>query len=227
MLTWADRILYYVSAGDFLSAINLARDYYTGRAKGNRNGLPEDKEAMRSILGEKIRELMVASARYAFSDDRMTDGTHVTADNRGVDRTSLFEDLVSTCCEASLALDDFEFLLDDLYQFYEDSGIVKIYLRQIEPYVLDGRISFIPPRITQRLIAMHDEAGDQEAAERLIWHIDPDCLDINQALTLCQKYRLYDALVYVYNTALKDYITPLVELLLLVREEYHCRRKRR
>ena len=212
--------------GDFLSAINLARDYYSGQAKGNKNGLPEDIEALHALVGGKISDLMVASARYAFSEDRFTDGTHITEDNRGVDRTSLFEDLVATCARACIALDEFDFLFEELFQHYDDAGISRIYLRQLEPFVLDGSIHFIPPRITQRLVAMHDEDGKYEAAEKIIWHIDPDCLDINQALGLCQKYQLYDALVYIYNTALQDYITPVVELINLVRKVQQRQRER-
>ena len=139
LLSWADRILSYVQDGDFLSAINLARDYYLGQAKGNKNGLPEDVDALHAMVGEKMQDLMVASARYAFSEDRLTDSTHVTADNRGVDRTSLFEDLVSTCARACIALDEFDFLFEDLFQYYDDSGISKIYLRQLEPFILDSR----------------------------------------------------------------------------------------
>lgn len=101
--------------GDFLSAIELARSYYVGDAPGNRNGLPDDPQQRRAIIGEKMHDLMVASARYAFSEDRMTDSTHVTPDGRGVDRTSLFEGLVTTCARACIALDDYEFLFEDLF----------------------------------------------------------------------------------------------------------------
>ncbi|KAL5523736.1 hypothetical protein ACEPAG_7909 [Sanghuangporus baumii] len=226
LLSWADRILSYVQNGDFLSAISLARDYYLGQAKGNKSGLPENVDEMRAMVGEKMSDLMVASARYAFSKDRLTDSTHVTSDNRGVDRTSLFEDLVSTCARACIALDNFDFLFEDLFQYFDDAGISKIYLRRLEPFILQGIIHFVPPQITQRLVAMHDENGDYESAERLIWHIDPDCLDINQALTLCQKYQLYDALIYIYNSALQDYVTPIVELIHMVRKVQRVRKER-
>ena len=226
LLSWADRILSYVQNGDFLSAISLARDYYLGQAKGNKTGLPENVDEMQAMVGEKMGELMVASARYAFSKDRLTDSTHVTANNRGVDRTSLFEDLVTTSARACIALDDFDFLFEDLFQYYDEAGISKMYLRRLEPFILQGTIHFIPPQITQRLVAMHDENGDHESAERLIWHIDPDCLDINQVLTLCQKYQLYDALIYIHNSALQDYVTPVVELIHMVRRVQQVRRER-
>lgn len=226
MLTWADRILAFVVEGDFLSAIQLTRLYYIGEAEGNRNGLPEDPKALKETVGTKMRELMAASAGYAFSEDRLTDSTHVTLDNRGVDRTSMFENLVSTCVRACLALDDLEFVFEDLFQHYDDSGISRIYLTQLEPFILDGSISKVPPRITQRIIAMHAEDGHPSLVEQVIWHIDPLCLDINQAINLCQIHHLYDALIYVYTRALQDYVSPIVILIGLIRKVQRFRRDR-
>ncbi|CCL98684.1 uncharacterized protein FIBRA_00686 [Fibroporia radiculosa] len=227
LLTWADRILSFVEEGDFLSAIELTRSYYLGNTPGNRNGLPESPDKLKEVVGEKMRELMVASARYAFSEDRMLDGTHVTPDGRGVDLTSLFEGLVKTCARACIVLGDYDFLFEDLFQYFDDSGIVGIFLSQLEPFVLEGSIHHIPPRITQRLIALHDEAQHPDLAERIIWHIDPDCLDVDQAIALCQKHRLWDALIYVFTRAMKDYVSPVVELLGLIRNVQQYRRARR
>ncbi|KAF8893789.1 Golgi CORVET complex core vacuolar protein 8-domain-containing protein [Infundibulicybe gibba] len=218
LLTWADRILSLVEAGDFLSAIELTRLYYLNEAPGNQNGLPDDSISRQLVIGEKMRDLMIASASYAFSDDRMTDGTHFTPDGRGVDRTSLFQGLVKISCLACMALEDFEFLFEDLYQRFEEAGISRIYTSQLEPFILTGQIRLIPPRITQRLVALHDEDGAPQYVERLIWHIDPACLDINQAIHLCQRHHLYDALIYVYTRALRDYVAPIVDLINLIRE---------
>ena len=226
LLTWADRILAFVMEGDFLSAIQLTRSYYVGEAEGNRNGLPEDPEELKEEVGTKMRELMTASARYAFSEDRLTDNTHVTPDNRGVDRTSTFENLVPTCVRACLALGDLDFAFEDLFQHYDDSGISRIYLTQLEPFILDGSISQVPPRITQRIITMHAEDGHPDLAEQVIWHIDPLCLDINQAISLCQTHHLYDALIYVYTRALQDYVSPIVILIGLIRKVQQFRRDR-
>ncbi|KAG8213972.1 hypothetical protein J3R82DRAFT_10721 [Butyriboletus roseoflavus] len=216
MLTWADKILSLVEQGDFLSALELTRSYYTGEVPGNRNGLPDAAQEQKAVLGQKLHELMVASASYAFSEDRMTDGTHFSPDGRGVDRTSLFEGLVTSCARSCITLDDYNFLFEDLFQHFEDAGITRIYLEQLETFVLAGAIDFVPPRITQRLVAFHDDSGQPALAERVIWHIDPSCLDINQAIRLCQTHQLWDALIYVYTRALQDYVSPIVELISLI-----------
>lgn len=226
LISWADRVLSLVESGDFLAAIDLTRIYYLGEAPGNKAGLPADQDEMKLVLGRKIRELMAASARYAFSDDRMTDSTHYSADGRGVDRTQLFEGLVTTVIRASIALNDYDFLFDDLYDMYDDHGIVAIFLRQLQEAILAGDLRTIPPRISQKVIAHHDGHGAYDIAEQLIWHMDPSCLDVDQVIALCQKHDLYDALIYVYTRALRDYVSPLVELVGLIRKIRRARLQR-
>ncbi|KAF6762996.1 lateendosome to vacuole transport-family protein [Ephemerocybe angulata] len=218
LLTWADRIL-------GLAQSNCAEHYYTDQAPGNRNGLPEEPSRRKEVIGDKLRSLMDASVRYAFAEERLTDETHVTPDHRGVDLTSLFEGLVTTCCRACIVLDDFDFLFEDLFQCYDDNCIAPIYLRQLEPFILDSSIQHVPPRITQRLVALHEADGQSEYVERLIWHMDPACLDLNQTILLCQKFHLYDALIYIYTRALQDYVAPVVELLGLIRQVQQYRHK--
>ncbi|KAF9033308.1 hypothetical protein BDZ89DRAFT_947833 [Hymenopellis radicata] len=226
LLTWAHQIVKFLDKNDSLGAIEMARSYYLDTAPGNRNDLPEADDIRKEVIGDRMRQLLAAASEHAFSEQRMFDETHMTPDGRGVDRTSLFEDLVATACRACIALDDFEFLFEDLFQHYDDAGITRIYLVQLEKFVLDNEIRMVPPRITQRLVAMHAEDGRPDLVERIIWHIDPACLDLNQAIQLCQRHHLYDALIYVYTRALRDYVAPVVELLGLIRKINQHRRSR-
>jgi hypothetical protein len=91
---------------------------------------------------------------------------------------------------------------------------------------LDNQIRYVPPRITQRLIALHEEDDRPDLIERIIWHIDPSCLDLNQTIQLCQRYHLFDALIYINTRAMRDYVAPIVELLGLIRKVQHFRKSR-
>lgn len=218
LLSWTDHILGLVERGDSLAAIELATAYHLDTAPGNKNGLPRREDARKVMTGNQLRELMQASVRHAFSLDRLTDATHRTADNRGVDRTDLFEGLVPTCVRACKALDELDFLFEEVFEHYQNAGIERIYLRALEPFLLDGTIPAVPPWITQQLISMHEEEEEFVKAEALIWHLDPMSLDINQAIRLCREQNLWDALIYVYTRALRDYVAPIVELIPLVRK---------
>lgn len=215
---WNDRILARVHAGDFLAAIQVALSYYESRATGNFIGLPDDVAERKSVVGRRIRELMRASLEWAFSEDRMRDDTHYSSDGRGVDLTSLFEGLAGCCIEACLAMDDMSFLFDDAYDSYSNVGIQGIFLSLLENYIFDGRIKDVPPNVVQALISMHDDKGELDSAEAIIWHVDPISLDINQAVTLCEKHGLWDALIHVYTRSMRDYTAPLVKLVGVIDE---------
>ena len=217
VLSWTDRILALMEAGEILGAIRLTTDYYTGAFTNTLLGLPTSDEERRTVVGVRLRELLRASVRYTFSEDRMTDGTHESNDGRGVDRTMLFEGLVAHAAVACLALGDLDFLFEEVFDQYQSNWIDGIFCRQLEPFVVDGRVRTLPTQIAQKLLELHDADGDLGALETLVWNIDPACLDINQAIQLCRRHRLWDALIYVYNRALLDYVSPVVHLVGLIR----------
>ncbi|EIW66894.1 hypothetical protein TREMEDRAFT_40588 [Tremella mesenterica DSM 1558] len=209
---WNDRVLAKVHQGDFLGAIHLAVDYFEGRSTGNRIGLPGSEDAAKKVVSSRIRELIHASLAWAFSEERMHDDTHFSPDGRGVDLTSLFESLAIACIDACLSIGDRNTLFNLAYERYAEAGIHGIFLRQLEPYILDGRLIHAPPEVVKNLVSLHAEAFEWEQAEAIIWHVDPHSLDIDQAITICEEHQLWDALVHVYTRALHDYIAPLQKL---------------
>jgi hypothetical protein len=213
LLHWNDRVLARVHQGDFLGAIHLALAYYKGQAQGNTIGLPSDADALRTVVSARIRELIIASLQWAFSEERMYDDTHYSSDGRGIDLTTLFESLATSCIEACLAMSDPDFLFTEAYEHYENAGIKGIFLRVLEPYVLNGDFKSTPPGVVQSLISLHSDSGEYDAAEAIIWYVDPQALDINQAITLCETHGLLEALVHVYTRALFDYVSPMERLM--------------
>ncbi|KDE07693.1 hypothetical protein MVLG_02152 [Microbotryum lychnidis-dioicae p1A1 Lamole] len=213
ILSWADKILGLMQPGSILEAIELTTLYALGQSDASTIALPDDPVARRDIIEPKLREILAASLDFVFAEDRLRDGSHAD----GATMQQLFEGLVGTCVRACLATGDVDWLFDELYEHYEKNGIDSIFLERIEPFVLSGSVHALPPSVSQRLIAIHEERGQFEAAQRIIWHVDPEAIDINQALGLCQRQKLYDAMVYVYTRAMHDFVAPLVELLGLVR----------
>ncbi|WVF65701.1 hypothetical protein IAT40_000432 [Kwoniella sp. CBS 6097] len=223
---WNDRILACVHQGDFLGAIRIALTYYEDKAVGNLLHLPEDLDERKTVISTKLRELMLASLQWAFSPERLTDDTHYSVDGRGVDLTGLFEGLAVSCINACLSNGDHAFLFDEAYEHFAQAGIHRIFLLALEPHIFSGRLREIPPNITQSMIAMHEQKGELDLAETVIWNVDPMSLDINQAIVLCEANGLWDAMIHVYTRAMKDYIAPLVKLIGVVRDIQHHRLSR-
>lgn len=214
---WSDRLIATMRNGNYIGAIQLATCYYTGNTDNLIIGLPDDPKSRYSLLQGKIIEIMRASLKFAF-------GKNQQQEQRESDEK--LKHLAEACLEACLSIDNTDFLFDEVYQWYDSGGSREIFLKALEIQILEKRITVIPPDIVKTLVTDFVSQGLETRLEDVICHIDPLSLDIDQITTLCKQYGLYDALIYVWNRALHDYITPLIEilsLLIISSENNQCR----
>ncbi|KAL0935329.1 golgi complex component [Colletotrichum truncatum] len=204
---WADRIIALMENGDYVGAIQLGTSYYTGDADKLTIGLPEDTELRHSMVRDKLMEIMRASLKYAF--------TQRQRDRSAADDAHLRE-LAEICFTACHSVGDIDFLFDEMYEWYEDAGVEGIFLETMEPYILEKSITIVPPSIVKATVTHYVTKGWESRLEEMIVHMDTTTLDLDQITLLCKQHSLYDALIYVWNQALNDYITPLIDLLTLL-----------
>lgn len=204
---WADRLYALMEHGDYIGAINLATTYYTGHADKLTVGLPEDPGLRHSMVRDKLVETMLASLKYALGQKQNLDQHDAM-----IAETQLAE----ACFAACLSLDDTDFLFDEVYTWYDEGDAEGIFLESLEPYILDGQIVSVPPAVMKALVSHYVTRGMESRLEEMICHVDTSTLDLDQITTLCKQHNLYDALIYVWNQALGDYITPLIDLLSLL-----------
>lgn len=207
LTNWADRLLALMAAGDFIGAIKLAAAYYAGSGDKSTVGLPEDDETRATIVGEKLLEMMSASLRYAF-------GRNKQAGDHSIQMSQMIE-LAEACINACVSIDDQEFLFDEVFAWYDEFGEISLFLDVLEPFIIEGEVTRLPPSALKALINTFAVSRSSARLEEIICLLDTSAMDIDQVTTLCRKYNLYDAYIYVWNRALRDYTTPLKELLML------------
>ncbi|KFY84186.1 hypothetical protein V500_09518 [Pseudogymnoascus sp. VKM F-4518 (FW-2643)] len=205
---WADRLIALMENGDYIGAINLATSYFTGDADKLTIGLPEDTGLRHSIVRDKLLEIMTASLKFAF-------GSSKTSARRSERETELKE-LAQACFAASLAIDDTDYLFDDVYEWYEDGDFLGIFLEALEPYILEEEITSVPPIVVKSLVSYYVSEGLESRLEEILCRMETATFDIDQITALCKENNLYDALIYIWTQALGDYIAPLVYLLKLL-----------
>lgn len=196
-----------------MEAIELTTLFYQGQSNNASIGLADDADARHDLVAPKLREIMLASMEYVFSEDRLSDHTHVTANGQGVDRTALFESLVDACVRACIACDDLNFVFSDLFEKFQDSGILGIFLRRIKPFVLSGTLPAVPTNVSSQLVDYCEEQGQVEKAEQVVYHVDPASLDLDRVLKFARRHELQDCQIYVETTVLQDWKTPFGRLL--------------
>ncbi len=205
---WADRLLALMEEGNFVGAIQLATSYYKGEGDKVTFGLPEDDTSRHKLVQEKLLEMMSASLKYAFGKNREV--------RKGRVAQIQSEELATACIAACVGMDDMEFLYEDAYAWYQDADAEGIFLKTLESYILDGEIEVMPPSVIKDLVSHYTGKGLEKRLESMICQLDPRMMDIDQITSLCKRNHLYDALLYVWNQALDDYISLLTGLLDLV-----------
>lgn len=204
---WADRLIALMEHGDYISAIQLATSYYTGDADKLTIGLPEDADLRHSMVRDKLMEIMGASLKFAFTQ-RQKDKTEVDDHH--------LQELADVCFTACQSVSDMDFVFDEIYEWFEDAGVEGMFLETLEPYILDGTISAVPPGVVKAMVVYFVAKGLESRLEEMICHMNTATLDLDQITSLCKQYGLYEALIYVWNQALNDFITPLIDLLTLL-----------
>lgn len=198
-----------MEVGDFIGAINLATTYYSGESNKLTVGLPEEPSLRMSVVEEKLLEMMLASLRYAFGKNTNSSRTEILGQDK-------LRELASACFEACLSMNAMDFLFDEAFEFFEQGLSMDIFFETLEPYILSERVTVVPTPIIKSLLTHYASLGLEERLEEMVCHLDTRTLDIDQVTKLCKQHALYDAMIYVYNRALDDYIIPLIDLLSLV-----------
>ncbi|KAH8700615.1 putative Golgi complex component [Talaromyces proteolyticus] len=202
---WADRLLAYMEIGDFVAAIRLATSYYQGDAEKLTVGLPEEDDLRHSVVGEKLLEMISASLRFAFG--RNQEASAERAQN------SQLEELAEASITACTCIEDYDYLWDELYDWYEEHDAEGIFLDVLEKFIREGQVKTIPPTAFKALINYYSAHHTSSWLEEVICLLDPTTMDIEQVTILCKQHNLYDAFIYVWNCVLRDYISPLETLL--------------
>ena len=202
---WADRLLALMEEGSFIGAIQLATAYYNGEANKVAVGLPEDDALRHQMVQEKLTEMITASLKYVFGQNKESQARRVD--------TEQLEELASACITACIGMDENDFLFEDVYSWYQDHDLESVFLEKLESFIDDDEITVMPPAVLKDLVGHYTVRGLHSRLEEMICHLDSRTMDIDQITTLCKKNRLYDALLYVWNQALNDYTTILSDLI--------------
>ncbi|KAF2154760.1 hypothetical protein K461DRAFT_222003 [Myriangium duriaei CBS 260.36] len=201
---WADRLTALVEHGDDIAAIRLGVEYYQGSAGKVSVGLPEHAETRHGMVGERLLELLTASLRFRLSEKANDD-----------DRLG---ELTTQCFDACLIMDEVDFLLDDAYELYRDNNESELFIETLEGYVMEGDIKSLPPILVKDVVTQYAASHRESRLEEMLCRLEAHLFDIDQVTRLCKQHLLYDALIYVWNQALSDWVTPMTDLFALIRD---------
>lgn len=206
---WADRLLDIMETGDYVGAIELATGYYLGTQDLLIVGLPTNDEERKSIVIKNLPEMILASIKYTFNGPR----------NDLEAWTELLRDLSRTCFTAWVAIGKPDELIEEIFELFQNADFVLLFFEELSPFISRGQVSYLPPLIFKELVTNYIAEPDlQDRLEELICSLDIQSLDLDLTISLCNEFHLKDTLIFIWNHALGDFITPLSDLFEIVRK---------
>ncbi|CAL8101722.1 unnamed protein product [Orchesella dallaii] len=204
MRTWHERLDYLVRQNYYTEALQLGYELYLEKAKAV-IGLKGSKDSKRLIVREKILYILENFVDRISTLNYMDDLS--TAKQN-------YAETISTAIKYYVLLDNVEPIFDKLYEICIANPVSKAaYLESLESYILNDQLRAIPPTVVKDFVTHYEELGNFKPLEACIVHLNVESLDIHQTMKLCWTQGLYDAIIYIYNQGMQDFISPLEELM--------------
>lgn len=209
--TWNDRIELLIQQGQWLEALTLALDFYEGIARVA-IGLPRDQTTLRNKLKDRILELLMQYVQIAITPKENSSSSNT------IDQQYL-RIVGGTAIEYCLTIQQIDYLLIEIYSKFVFIGEGQLLLELLEPYILNQKISYLTPQVTHDLCTLTIKQQRLNVFEQCVLHLDVTRLDIEMLIPLLRQYYLLSGMIYCYNQALNDYITPIDSTMSLLLSE--------
>uniref|UniRef100_A0A3P9HX44 VPS8 subunit of CORVET complex n=1 Tax=Oryzias latipes TaxID=8090 RepID=A0A3P9HX44_ORYLA len=185
---WNERIDLMLKQEHFVEALSLAWSFHEGTAKAM--VLHGDAAKRKAVVSDKMVELLLQFAEHALK-------RHPEQGKSQTGEQNFQRDL----------------LFDELYPRVAASSPAKaVFLESLESYIVSSRLDHLPTPVIKDLLSHYHNNGMMDSLERCIVHLDVTSLDIQQVVQVCWTNRLYDAVIYIYNRGMNDFITPMEKL---------------
>uniref|UniRef100_A0A8B9FMN3 VPS8 subunit of CORVET complex n=1 Tax=Amazona collaria TaxID=241587 RepID=A0A8B9FMN3_9PSIT len=185
-------------------ALALAWSFHEGKAKAV-VGLSGDASKRKAVIADRMVEILL---HYA-------DRTLKKCPDQGKIQVmeQHFQDVVPVIVDYCLLLQRTDLLFNQIYDKMSENSVAKgIFLECLEPYILSDKLMGITPQVMKDLLLHFQDKNRLENLEACIVHMDITSLDIQQVVLLCWENHLYDAMIYVYNSGMNDFISPMEKL---------------
>ncbi|XP_034465327.1 vacuolar protein sorting-associated protein 8 homolog isoform X1 [Hippoglossus hippoglossus] len=205
---WRERLDCLLKQEHFAEALTLAWSFHEGTAKAV-VGLFGDPIKRKGVVADKMAEILCQFADHALKKCPEQGKIQVMEQH--------FYDVVPVLVDYCLLLQRADLLFSHLYARLVENTVSKgVFLESLESYIVADRLGHLTTPIMRDLLAHYHGNGMMDSLERCIVHLDVTSLDIQQVVQVCWENQLYDAMIYVFNSGMNDYITPMEKLFAVI-----------
>ncbi|XP_014846587.1 PREDICTED: vacuolar protein sorting-associated protein 8 homolog isoform X2 [Poecilia mexicana] len=201
---WKERLDCLLKQEHFTEALSLAWSFHEGTAKAV-VGLHGDSQRRKAVISDKMVEILLHFTEYAVKKCPEQGKLQVMEQH--------FQEVVPVLVDYCLLLQKADLLFNQLYSRLVENMVAKgVFLESLESYIVANRLGHITTPVMKDLLAHYHDNDMMDSLERCIVHLDVTSLDIQQVVQVCWNNQLYDAVIYIFNRGMNDYITPMEKL---------------
>ncbi|XP_042313799.1 vacuolar protein sorting-associated protein 8 homolog isoform X4 [Sceloporus undulatus] len=202
--SWRERIDHLLKQECLNEALALAWSFHEGKAKAV-VGLSGDEHKRKAVVADRMVEILI---QYA---DRIMKKCPDQGKIQVMEQH--FQDMVPVIVDYCLLLQRMDLLFSQMYDKMAENSVAKgVFLECLEPYIISDKLVGMTAQIMKDLLLHFQDRNLMANMEACIVHMDVTSLDIQQVVLMCWENRLYDAMIYVYNSGMNDFITPMEKL---------------
>jgi len=215
LFSWEERISTLIRSGNIVEAISIAIDFYKNSGKYAVMNLPTNDKKRMLDTGEYIEKLLVSYVNmtlvvpvdYEYINPEMSD-------------MAVYQHLSHICFEVCITINRFDLLYGHIYDKFSECHLQDIFFETLEIYILNHEIDKLysendmNPSISEAFINYFYEKKWYSRLEECIILIDPTLLNIDHIIKIFRDKKLFKGLIYIYSHVLKDFISPIIEILM-------------
>lgn len=123
----------------------------------------------------------------------------------GPSNVALWTIFAGICIDYCITIQRTDILFGEIFEAFANTNNTPILLEQLEPYIITGRLTNLPPRIMKEFVGYFRLANKLDSVERCLFQLDLASLDIDNCIKICLWHRLYSAFVCVTSQKLHDF----------------------
>uniref|UniRef100_A0A8C8S8U3 RING-type domain-containing protein n=1 Tax=Pelusios castaneus TaxID=367368 RepID=A0A8C8S8U3_9SAUR len=209
--SWRERVDHLLKQECLTEALALAWSFHEGKAKAV-VGLSGDANKRKAVIADRMVEILFHYAERTLKKCPDQGKIQVMEQH--------FQAMVPAIVDYCLLLQRTDLLFSQMYDKLSENSVAKgVFLECLEQYILSDKLMGMTAQVMKDLLLHYQDKNLMENMEACIVHMDITSLDIQQVVLLCWENHLYDAMIYVYNSGMNDFISPMEKTFSLFLDE--------
>lgn len=209
-MSWSDTVLHEVRKGDYLTALcYLILFLQADFPMASLLGLKCNNQECFNQLEETYYNLTLAALKY-----QVRKGILIAETLHCIIKMFISVDHAIAKQSLPSLLPKF---MEDIMDIF-DAKKVDIYMYTLVDMLRNSEVKAVPPAVSKRIITFFADNNEPDKVQESILLLNVESLDIDTVIRVASKFELQEVLIYTWNISFNDYLTPLVELVMIISE---------